>query len=249
MRSVRPERSVSRFALLAVLATIASCGLAFADEPALCRGCVLESAGGTTPAPLVVLLHGDNESASARAAMWLKPLKARGFAMLSVACPKDRGCPDSFWRWDGDPRWLFAQVEAAARRIAIDRSRIFLIGWSGGASYMGFRADAWSPLFAALVFHGGGMAPPLDAAGRPLHCDSAPPPALFLVGDKNPLHHLALALRKSLLACHHDVTWRLLAGADHDGERAALRHPETVTALLDWLAVHRRNAAAAPVAN
>lgn len=206
----------------------------------LCAGCVLEAAERPGPAPLVVLLHGDGESARTRAGMWRRWLRPRGFALLALSCPAERGCQGSFWRWDGDPSWLDAQVEAASRLIAVDRQRVFLVGWSGGASYMGWRADALSHSFAALVFHGGGMTPRQGDDGRPERCARPPPPALFLVGDKNPLHHLAQSLRKSLLACRHDVTWRLLPGADHDGERTALSDPKKVTDVLDWLQAHPR---------
>jgi predicted esterase len=218
---------------------------AVAEPPApLCAGCLLEAAARPGPTPLVVLLHGDGESAPARAAMWRRWLRPRGFALLSLACPVALGCKGSFWRWDGDPAWLDAQVEAAARRLSIDRERVFLIGWSGGASYMGWRVHALSRSFAALVFHGGGMAPPRGDDGRPAQCGSPPRPALFLVGDKNPLHHLAQSLRKALAACQHEVAWRLLPGADHDGERAALSDPKKVTEVLDWLQSHPRGSAA-----
>lgn len=219
------------------------------SSESLCTGCVLEAAERPGPAPLVVLLHGDGETARNRAGMWRPWLRPRGFALLSLSCPAELGCKGSFWRWDGDPSWLDQQVAVAARLISVDRERVFLVGWSGGASYMGWRADALSRSFAALVFHGGGMAPRQGDDGRPERCATPPLPALFLVGDKNPLHHLAQSLRKSLLACAHDVTWRLLPGADHDGERAALSDSKKVTDVLDWLQAHPRRAPTAEPAS
>jgi poly(3-hydroxybutyrate) depolymerase len=217
---------------------------AAAAVTAPCADCVLLPANRPDPAPLVVLLHGDNESARARAAMWQKPLQARGIALLSLACPKDLGCAGSFWRWDGDPRWLAEQVEAAAKQIPIDRSRVWLIGWSGGASYLGYRVREIPPIFAALVFHGGGMAPrPREEPDEAASCASPPLPALFLVGDKNPLHALVLALRKSLSRCAHELAWHLIPGAAHDGERAALADPKRVAAVLSWLEQHPRDRA------
>ena len=197
-------------------------------DAAPCKGCVVELPAGTTPVPLIVILHGDREHAPAAAARWHAAVRQRGWALLALQCPADLGCTDSFWKWDGDPSWVRDQVAAVAATRAIDPHRIYLVGWSGGASYIGAHATAWTT-FAAIVIHGGGMAP-ADPA-----CAAHGPPVYFLVGDKNPLHALAKELRDYFETCKHEVTWELVPGADHAREEAVLT-PKKAGAILDWLA-------------
>ena len=193
-----------------------------------CKRCVVELPTGSDPVPLVVVLHGDREHAPAAAARWHTAVKQRGWALLALDCPTELGCIDSFWKWDGDPSWVIAEVETVRARRAIDPRRIYLVGWSGGASYIGSRAPDWTATFAALVIHGGGMPP------RSTDCASHGPPAYFLVGDNNPLHGLNERLRDYLEACHQEVTWDLVRGGDHAREEAALT-AKKAAAILDWL--------------
>lgn len=197
-------------------------------DAAPCKGCVLDVPTSTTPVPLVVVLHGDRERATAAAARWHAAVQHRGWALLALQCPADLGCGDSFWKWDGDPSWVRDQVAAVVAAHSIDTRRIYLVGWSGGASYIGWRATAWTGLFAALVIHGGGMAPAEATCvdhGRPVY---------FLVGDHNPLHRLAKQLRDYFETCKHEVMWDLVPGADHAREDAALTSKKAA-AILDWL--------------
>ena len=226
---------VPRLALSA-LVLVALAGAAAAGRPpaAPCDGCVLAVPRADHPVPLVVVLHGDREHARDAAARWRGAVARRGWALLALECPCKQ---DSFWQWDGDPAWVMKQVAAVEAQVAIDPARVYLVGWSGGASYIGWRAQAWAPAFAAVVLHGGGIPP---ARGD---CPAAGLPAYFLVGDRNPLHHLAKDLRAYLDACHEDVTWDLVRGADHDGERRALTARKAAS-ILDWLAARARAPAA-----
>lgn len=180
---------------------------------------------------MLVVLHGDREHASAAAARWRAAAKARNFALLSLECPKDQGCKDSFWKWDGKPSWVLEQVAAVTKSQSIDPKRIYLAGWSGGATYIGWHVQAWPEVFAAIVIHGGGAAPS-DATCVEL-------PAYFLVGDQNPLHHLVVALRDYYAACKQPFEWQLVKGGGHADEEAALTKRRAL-AILDWLSAHAR---------
>jgi len=185
--------------------------------------------------PLLVVLHGDRERATAAAGRWRAAAKRRGWAVLALQCPVDQGCKDSWWQWNGDPSWLLAQVAAvvaAPGPTTIDPARIYLAGWSGGATYLGMHAPAWTTTFAALVVHGGGHTPG-DA------CPDVALPAYFLVGDRNPLHASVKDLRAWFDDCQQPIVWDLVRGGDHDKEDRALDRKKA-TAILDWLAAHAR---------
>ncbi len=219
-----------------VLVAVALAGsTARAAPPAApCKSCTLAVPAKVDGAlPLVVVLHGDRQAATTAGTWWSKAATARGWAVLALQCPRDQGCDDSFWKWDGEPQWVFDQVAAVGKQIALDPARVYLVGWSGGASWMGWRLQAWDAVFAAIVIHGGGIAP------RDEGCPAHGLPAYFLVGDKNPLHRHARELRESLDACKADVTWDLIKGAEHDGEADALTRKKA-DAILDWLAAHAR---------
>jgi poly(3-hydroxybutyrate) depolymerase len=189
------------------------------------RADVVQLPDGKDPVPLVVVLHGDREKAAPAAARWKAAVAKRGWALLAIDCPRDLGCKDSWWQWDGDPSYVIDKVAALGARI--DPKRVYLIGWSGGASYIGWRAKAWSATFAAIVIHGGGMAPSdPGCADRPVY---------FLVGDKNPLHKLAQQLRAYYEGCHAEVVWDMISGADHNHEEMALS-VKKAGAILEWLA-------------
>jgi predicted esterase len=178
------------------------------------------------PVPLVVILHGDREHAPAAAARWRSVVKKRGWALLALECPTDLGCKDSWWKWDGDPAWVIDRIARVKGEFAI--SKVILVGWSGGASYIGAHAQAWP--VDAIVIHGGGMAPPSEDCVEGPH-------VYFLVGDKNPLHGLAISLRDYFTACKREVVWDVVKGADHEHEASALT-AQKAGVILDWALGH-----------
>jgi predicted esterase len=199
---------------------------------ALATGAVTDLPPGSDPSPLLVLLHGDGETASAMAAAWGAGAKKRGIAMAALQCPKSEGCSaQSWWKWNGDPAWLLDQTRAIAELRPIDTDRMWLVGWSGGGSYIGYRTQELEGSFAALVVHGGGMPPAIAT------CPDVRAPVYFLVGDGNPLHQLAVRLRQHYDGCGNEVVWTLLPGGSHEDERRAL--PRYREAILDWLSTKR----------
>jgi poly(3-hydroxybutyrate) depolymerase len=200
------------------------------DTP--CPGCLASVPEGSDPVPLIVALHGDGEGAAPVHDAWEKLAAPRRVAVLAIACPKQLGCEGSFWRWNGAPTWIDAQVTKLAERRPIARDRLWLVAWSGGASYVGYRTQELERTFAAIVIHGGGI-PPAESS-----CGENKASVYFLVGDRNPLHALTAGLRDHYVQCGSDVAWDLLRGAEHGGEWQALGSHGI--AILDWLATKRR---------
>lgn len=202
-----------------------------------CSGCTLDVAASASadPVPLVVVLHGDTDNAHERADRWRDAVLARGWALLSLDCPAELGCKDGSWyRWDRDASWVRDQVSEVVERIAIDTSRIYLVGWSGGATFIGQHLQEWPSMFAAAVIHGGGVPP------RAQGCPDRPFAMYFLVGDRNPAHASAKRLRRFAQACDQDVRWDLVPGANHAQEDAALT-PDKTDEILAWLAAKRHD--------
>ncbi len=207
-----------------------------------CAGCTLDTYGDpAAPRPLLVVLHGDREQVSTTAARWRAAARQRGWVLLGLQCPAALQCKGSWWQWNGDPRWVRDRVADVAAQVSIDRDRTYVAGWSGGATYLGLRAPEWHDTFAAVVIHGGGMAPREETPA----CPARTLPAYFLVGDGNPLHDLARDLRDYFTACKQGVRWDLLPGADHAKEALALDGKRAL-AILDWLAARARTTGSLP---
>jgi predicted esterase len=211
--------------------------------PGVCSGCLasVSGTGDTTnaPTPLLVTLHGDwGITAPELHAAWERFAAPRGIALLSLTCPVDLGCKRSWWEWNGDPTWITEQVARLAARHAIDPERLWIAGWSGGATYLGMRTQELERTFVGLVLHGGGH--------RPMRAGCAPEKSavVFLAGDQNPLHERVLKLREHYEACGNDVTFTLLRGAEHEAEWRALDRQGGP--ILDLLATKRRVAVASP---
>lgn len=220
--------------MLLVGSLVLTATVAHAESPKPpCTSCTLDvPAAQDEPVPLLVVLHGDRDHARTTAVRWRAAAKARGWALLSLECPVAERCKGSWWAWNGDPGWVAAQVTAVQQLAAIDPARIYLAGWSGGATYLGMHAAAWTEQFAGVVLHGGGRAPAEECPQRAL-------PAYFLVGDANPLHYLARELRTWFEGCKQDVSWDLVKRGDHDKEERALTKAKAI-AILDWLAARPR---------
>ncbi|MBA3539479.1 MAG: hypothetical protein H0T79_07595 [Deltaproteobacteria bacterium] len=205
------------------------------ETAAPCEGCTLEVPYTSEATPLLVVLHGNHETAREAAKRWTAAASAKQITLLSLQCPEKRGCDDvgRWYRWAGDPAWIENQVKWVADRHAVDARRVYLVGWSGGASYIGQRAPEWAGMFAAVVLHGGGQPPSRSA------CPRDPLPAYFLVGDKNPAHDGARELRAWFERCKQPVEWDLIPGGDHEREEAALDTAKA-TAILGWLTTNGR---------
>ena len=234
----------TRCALAALLA-LAACREAPSDESVPfrvlppsppCENCTLDAPTvATRPLPLLVVLHGNNETASVAAARWKDVAIERGFVVLGLHCPRTEGCEDGKWyRWESTPGWIKQQVNEVVHAMPIDRTRIFAAGWSGGATALGMHAQRLDRMFAAVVFHGGGQ-PPLGTD----ECPAQQMPAYFLVGDQNPAHPAAQRLRAYYLRCAQELTWDLLPGANHAREDKALDR-EKASRIIDWLEDHAR---------
>jgi polyhydroxybutyrate depolymerase len=165
------------------------------------RPYILHAPPGTNaPMPLVMMLHGAGGSASGTAEHygWKQLADARGFiAVFPEGLPFDPTRPADFKRnpnvWDDysgrmdmgkrpdDVGYIRAILDDVATRCAVDRNRIYLTGFSNGAS-MTFRlAIELSDRLAAVA----------PVSGHCWHKDitlKRPVPMMFIVGTADPLN-------------------------------------------------------------
>ncbi len=201
------------------------------DFPA--KGAVSAWDEGAEPTPVLIVLHGDWGYGPNDLFRVFEPTAAkRKVALVALACPVDEGCAGSFWRWNGPLSFLERALVALEQKHPIDRTRLWIAGWSGGATYLGWRTLEIERTFAGIAALGGGYPPSTTA------CAEAPAGVWILTGDKNPLHAHVKNLADYYRTCGHTVELSLVPGADHDGEWRAI--PAHVEGLFDFLAKQHR---------
>lgn len=188
--------------------------------------------------PLLVVMHGDHESAAAAVARWKGPALTRGWAVLGIQCPAQlKACRMGQWyMFNPRPRWLEGLVDSVAAEIQIDPTHVYLAGWSGGATYIGMHAHEWTK-FAAVVFHGGGRKPPTSSCPDKLG-------AYFLMGAGNYFLVHTKKLASYWKSCKLDRVWDFQGDVrNHEAEGRALDDAKA-SEILDWLAQRSREPAA-----
>lgn len=219
----RPRQALARACrligagALAVSLAQAPYARASPEEPP-CKGCLFDAPapGAGASVPLFVALHGDGGGAGKLHRALLAEVRRAGGALLSIQCPIDRGCrAQSFWQWKStsghDDGWLGAQIDAVSARARIDRARTYAVGYSGGATYLGWYGPAHPDRFAAIAHVAGGM-----PWGTP--CPACKYPVLFTIGPADPMVvPYTDPLRRYYERCgDHEVAWQSWRGVTHE---------------------------------
>ena len=154
-----------------------------------------------TPLPLVIMLHG--EGGTAKAAMWEtgwaeKADQAGFLAVFPNALPPDPSRPGNFIKnpqlWnDGsdrffpgqkgpdDVRFIAALLDEISARLAVDKGRIFVTGFSNGASMCFLVGEKLSNRIAVIAPVAGACW--LEPSGL-----ERPVPMLYITGNADPLN-------------------------------------------------------------
>lgn len=209
-------------------------GPAHAETTPPCEGCTLDVPESKKPMPLLVVLHGDHETAAAATARWKVAALARGWAVLGIQCPeKLKACRMGQWyMFNPKPRWIEDFVATVEKQHSIDPDRIYLAGWSGGSTYIGMHAHEWKK-FAAVVFHGGGRKPPTSRCPDNLG-------AYFLMASSNYFLKYTKMLSTYWKDCKQERVWDFLTDVrNHEAEGRALDEAKAKE-ILDWLAPRAR---------
>jgi poly(3-hydroxybutyrate) depolymerase len=214
---------------VAVALAAAIAGDARADAPP-CDGCVFVPASHPRR-PLIVLLHGDEQSPQAMANAFRATAAARDVALFAPLCPPARGCDrKSFWRWNEDAHWIPRTAGALVRRHHLDATRVYLVAWSGGAAYAGFHLRELVHPFAAIALLGGG--------GSASGCARRKVPVFMLSSELNPYRPVIDQARAHLVGCGHPLAYHDMPNRDHDDAWHRIASAPFQAELFDWLGAH-----------
>ncbi len=195
--------------------------------------------------------HGDNAPAyHKKFVQSLAPAALRAnVSLFAPRCPRDLGCTTaSFWQWEmtrsHDPDWLGARIDEAIARYAADPKRVVAVGYSGGATYLGYYASSHPERFVAVAHVSGGSTFGVTA------CPSIKYPVLFYLGatrSDDPVYRGRSRAYLRRVRRARDVVWRAERGVTHVGmlDRLANGGADDVIA---WLVAHAGAPAPAPPA-
>jgi len=178
------------------------------------------SYNATVPMPMLVWLHGAGGSGNVSANM---TSLADEFGFIVLA-------PDSReWTWDAilgqygpDVEYLQRAMKQTLSRYAIDKARIWLGGFSDGASYSLSLGISFGDVFKKIYAGAPGVMQPIEANGKP--------PIFISHGRQDPTMPIDETSRKfvpRLKALGYEITYK-----EYDG-----RHqlpPETLREVIEW---------------
>ena len=133
----------------------------------------------SSPAPLIVMLHGSGRVGMSLVEKWKDLAKKEGFIIVGPDSSNTSG-----WGSPQDgPEFLRDLVEELKTKYPINPRRVYLFGHSAGASFALEMSLMESQYFAATAIHAGALPPDdadlIDSAKRKI-------PILIQVGDRDP---------------------------------------------------------------
>lgn len=139
----------------------------------------------SSPAPLLITLHGSNRNGSSLVETWQDLARKEGFI---IAGPDSKD-PSTWSALTDGPDFLYALAEAVKSKYPVDPKRVYIFGHSGGATFALWTALEESEYFAAAAAHAGAFRVPGEYAVISV-AERKIPLAIF-VGVNDPLFPLA----------------------------------------------------------
>jgi len=170
--------------------------------------------------PLLLALHGDEGTPDYIYSVFYG-LQKTSSAFILVAPKAPQGGGSWYQATSQHVSFVNAVIAQVLAQYNIDQDRIWITGWSGGATFLGYYAILRQDILAAVVYHmggggGGSYSPP---AG------SCKIPARFVIGSADFLYDLAKTQYNTMTSKGHETVWIELPGVGHDFQQATL--PET----------------------
>ena len=125
-----------------------------------------------TPAPLVLMLHGAGGVAIGPINLFQPYADAAGLVLLSVDSLGPTWDMIYVGSYGADVTFINASLQAAFNTVNVDPTRVYVEGFSDGASYALALALSNGDLFSHAVIFSAGFIPPYVARGKPRFFES-----------------------------------------------------------------------------
>lgn len=163
----------------------------------------------TSPAPLMLLLHGSGRDGMSQINEWKDLAEKEGIVLVA---PDSANSREWSMRVDG-PEFLHDVVEAVRAKHSIDGTRLYIFGHSAGAVFALYMGVMESQYFAATGVHAGAIAEDfyrtLDVAKRKI-------PITIWVGTEDPYFKLPLVKATQAELNKHGFDAKVVEIKGHD---------------------------------
>jgi len=163
----------------------------------------------TSPAPLLLLLHGSGRDGISQINEWKDLAEKEGIILVAPDSASSRE-----WSMNTDgPEFLHDVVEAVRVKHSVDGSRLYIFGHSAGAVFALYMGVMESRYFAAAGVHAGAIGedfyPSLDLAQRKI-------PITIWVGTEDPYFKLTLVKATQAELNKHGFDAKVVEMKGHD---------------------------------
>nr|WP_321457952.1 hypothetical protein [uncultured Cohaesibacter sp.] len=166
---------------------------------------------GSTPRPLIMLLHGSARSGASMIDMWASVADRHNLVLIAPDSSSSMQWSD----WFDSPALLNKMIEDASHYYAIDRDHIYLFGHSAGGIYATRLALRKDTPFRAVATHAGFES--LSQIGEVKGNGGSKPPLKLFLGDKDQKFSAndAVTLGKALKNAGYETELAILKNHSH----------------------------------
>ncbi len=156
-----------------------------------------------------------------------------------IACPAAQGCNGAWSDWLAAQNyrltaatlaWLDSQVDGIEAAYNVELDREYLAGYSGGAYWLGYYAQARADRFAGVALVAGGM--PAYTANH--GCPTCKIPGYFLGGDMDFRTQQMSDTANAFTTCGEEIRTDLITGGTHQSTIGSLATGKALE-ILSWL--------------
>ena len=169
--------------------------------------------------PLLLALHGDEGKPDYIHSSFrgLQQSTGGAFILVSPRAPYGGG---SWYKSTSNHRdFVDAVIQKVLSSYNIDQDRVWITGWSGGATFLGYYAIKRQDILASVTFYMGGGS---GGYGYSPPAGSCKIPGRFVIGTKDFLYKLASNQRSLMKQNGHEVAWVELPGVGHSFQKSTL---------------------------
>ena len=168
---------------------------------------------------LLLALHGDEGKPDYIHSSFRSLQQTTGGAFILVS-PKAPYGGGSWYKSTSNHRdFVDAVIQKMLSTYNIDQDRIWITGWSGGATFLGYYAIKRQDILAAVTFYMGGGSGGYSYSPPAGSCKI---PGRFVIGSKDFLYKLASNQRNLMKQNGHEVAWNELPGVGHSFQKSTL---------------------------
>lgn len=172
----------------------------------------LPDSAGDSP-PLILALHGTGMSGDDMIQVLQDVSEELGMILIAPDALRPANSGGYSWTYRDESEWLVeSMIDRAVEQYQVDRSKVYLVGFSQGANIALTMGQTHPELFAGVVPICGHYEPQLTTAVN----DAELPPFYLMTGSRDPWKKTYISAKRDFKEIQAPVQVRLLSGKGHE---------------------------------